>query len=82
MRQRVVELNSVVAVRPTDDKSIVTSFSANNGIHGKLFKIRECKEDRCILRCVLRPFGGRTGRGEQNFPEFTCNLVETFPLLR
>jgi len=77
-QHKLVPLTSLVPVVPTCKDDIVTSFGTNHDTHGKLFKVREYHSDSC----VLRGFGQKTGRGEKNFTEFTCNLAEVFPPLR
>lgn len=77
-QHKLVPLSSLLPVAPAWKDDIVTSFSTNNDLYGKLFKIREYHADVC----VLRGFGQRTGRGEKNFTESTHYLAEVFPPLK
>jgi len=77
-RHQLVPLTSLLAVKPTGINDLVMNFDTGSETFGKLFKVREYGEDKC----VLRGFRQKSGKGEKNYFEFTCNLAEVFPPLK
>jgi hypothetical protein len=77
-RHQLVPLSSLLAANPTGINDLVTNFDTSSETFGKLFKVREYDEDKC----VLRGFRQKTGKGEKNYFEFTRNLAEVFPPLK
>jgi hypothetical protein len=77
-QHQLIPLSSLIAAKPTGTNDLVTNIDTSSETFGKLFKVREYNEDKC----VLRGFRQKTGKGEKRILEFTRNLAEVFPPLK